>query len=71
MKDILSAMIEAVKLAKNEFCIFYVYQNENGNFDISPTLKSDWLFKAYPGGRKVISIAGKERMNENDLSCIN
>ena len=70
MKDILSAMVKAVRRAKMEFHIFYVYQNTNSEFFISSELSSKWLFKAYPGGRKVLSMAGKELLSLDELSTL-
>ena len=70
MKDILSVMATAVKLAELEFHIFYVYQNAKSEFFISSELSSNWLFKAYPGGRKVLSMAGRELLSLDELSAL-
>ena len=51
--DLLQAAKETVMLAKefNTPAYLYHWHNEYWN---------DWMFKAYPGGRKVLSIDGRE-----------
>lgn len=53
-----------VKQSKEENRLCYLYKNRIGNFTwgVSHQYWKDWLFKAYPGGRKVLSVEGTKLM---------
>jgi hypothetical protein len=53
-----NAMLDAVTMASETGRIYYIYKLINGGFGISRKIYPDWLFKAYPGGRKVLSPSG-------------
>jgi hypothetical protein len=56
---------EAMKMAENfavvDERLTYLYLGDFGYFT-THTYNEAWLFKVYPGGRKVLSIAGKEML---------
>lgn len=54
------AINETVKQAQEENRVCYLYKNRIGNFrwGVSAQYWDDWLFKAYPGGRRVLSVEG-------------
>jgi hypothetical protein len=56
------AMVEVVNMAKEHDRVCYLYQSRGGfcEFGASFLYWSDWLFKAYPGGRKQLSVKGNE-----------
>jgi len=68
---ILEAMAETARMAKADGKLFYLYKGGPGNatWGISAQYWKDWLFKAYPGGRKILSMAGKELV-EKERSAI-
>jgi hypothetical protein len=52
------ACIEAVKKAREHGTIFYVFDAPN-LWEILPSYRKDWLFQAYPGGRKILATEGR------------
>lgn len=58
------AMAETARMAKAEQKVMYLYQRRKGQFNwgLSATYWDDWLFKAYPGGRMVMSQLGKKHL---------
>jgi hypothetical protein len=59
-----NAMIETVVMAQKEFRLCYLYYTHD-EYSASFTYWHDWLFKAYPGGRKVLSTLGIKRMKSS------
>jgi hypothetical protein len=64
------AMAETVKQAQEENRLVYLYKNRIGNFKwgISAQYWDDWLFKAYPGGRKELSVSGTKLLQTQDVT---
>jgi hypothetical protein len=58
----LEAAASAVRMAKDVYKLCYVFEL-NGEYLISSEYVDNWLFAAYPGGRKILSIAGKKLQN--------
>lgn len=60
--NFLEACEETVKEAERHNKVAYLYKNRIGNFrwGVSHQYWDDWLFKAYPGGRKVMSVEGSK-----------
>jgi len=58
--NFLEACEETVKEAEHHNKVAYLYKNRIGNFrwGVSHQYLGDWLFKAYPGGRKILSVEG-------------
>ena len=55
------AMKEAIDTAVTEGRVLYVFSRSQGpGYYVSHRWAKGWLFRAYPGGRKVLSMAGKE-----------
>ena len=56
------AMDETAKHAEQEDRVMYLYKANGGNvrWNISFRYWDDWLFKAYPGGRKEVSVRGSK-----------
>ena len=52
-------MREAIDKAKESGRCHYVYEDVDG-LELSDTWQKDHLFRAYPGGRKILSIKGAE-----------
>lgn len=57
--DINDAMVDCVKKAKESGHLYYILSNGMGGFRLTRTRYHNWLFKAYPGGRKELSLTGK------------
>lgn len=59
------ACAETVRMSveRNQLMYLYKYKIGNSKWGISHRHWDDWLFKAYPGGRKVLSLKGKEEGN--------
>lgn len=57
------AMTRAINLARNTEKLLYVYER-NGEFEISNDYRRGWLFLAYPGGRKELSLAGAQMVEQ-------
>lgn len=63
--NIQEAMAEVVKMAAEKGRVCYLYPPAIGTgFRASFEYWNDWLFKAYPGGRKVLSVRGKKFTEE-------
>lgn len=52
------AMARAVEIAKEENRLIYLYKISGAGWGACPHYWPDWLFKAYPGGRTVLSPEG-------------
>ena len=48
----------AINQAREIGCAFYVHESPS-MWDVTAEYQRGWLFKAYPGGRKIVSTAGK------------
>ena len=59
---ILNAIRETKQRARESQRLLYLYFN--GQYTITPTYESDWLYKAYPGGRNQLSPRGKKKLEE-------
>lgn len=57
------AMATTIKTAKETDQLCYLYRVDN-QYVIANHYVEDWLFKAWPGGRKVLSMAGKQLAQE-------
>lgn len=67
MTTILEAMAETERIAKETGKLYYLYKNPGfGNFKwgISTQYWNDWLFRAYPGGRKILSSNGNRLVQD-------
>lgn len=56
-------MITVAKMAQDEGRVCYLFANgpiDNLRLEASHQYWHDWVFKAYPGGRKILSVKGKE-----------
>jgi len=62
------AMVEVVKMSQEQGRLCYLY-NHHGEYEASFTFWPDWLFKAYPGGRKQLSLEGT-RLFQQNRSCL-
>ena len=60
---ILEAMQKTIDEAKSSGCLCYLYERKAGYF-LSAKYWDDWLFQAYPGGRKILSKKGSELVQE-------
>lgn len=58
------AMVQVVTMAVQNNRLTYLYENRRGEFTASYKYWDDWLFKAYPGGKKILSVKGKKRLEE-------
>jgi hypothetical protein len=60
------AMAETVEMAKKENRICSLYLSKFGvhKYIASCSRWDDWLFRAYPGGRKSLSNAGKKHLKD-------
>jgi hypothetical protein len=60
------AMVDTVEEAKHydKVCYLYLVSGGHSEYGISFTYWDNWLFRAYPGGRKSLSMAGKKRLKE-------
>ena len=61
------AMVEVASMAKKENRICSLYKSKFGVYEFLASFSrwDDWLFRAYPGGRMVLSVAGKKRLEED------
>jgi hypothetical protein len=68
MSDMTRAMAQVVDMAIVGGRICYLYKRRSKySFQASYHYWNDWLFKAYPGGRKQLSIRGKELLSPDEL----
>ena len=60
------AMVEVVKMAKehDRICYLYLSKHPSDEYGASFLYWKDWLFRAYPGGRKSLSNAGKKHLKD-------
>lgn len=56
---ILRSMNEVAQMARDKGQICYLYKSSAGYF-ASFQYWGDWLFRAYPGGRKILSTEGRK-----------
>ncbi len=55
------AMAKAAKRAESENKLMYMYYgNQDDDWRVTERFWSDWLFRAYPGGRKELSAKGSQ-----------
>lgn len=65
------ACLEAVQKAREHNVVFYVYSAPT-HWQITPSSAgyfqegTHWLFRAFPGGRKELSIAGNHLLDQED-----
>ena len=63
------ACSSAVSRAKSTLSICRVYQSESGTFSVLSDKEAEsvtgWLFMAYPGGRKAMSLRGMSVEDES------
>jgi len=52
------AMKETVDCARVSGHCYYLFKSKSQGWLISAHYWNDWLFKAYPGGRKQLSVDG-------------
>lgn len=70
LTTIFDAMAETVKSAKRDGKLYYLYLRKSKGYRHDPVYFlshlywDDWLFKAYPGGRKILSIKGNDLVKE-------
>ena len=57
--NILETAKKAIKLSKELDRTIYMY-HWHGEYSVSIQYWNDWIFKVYPGGRRVLSIGGRE-----------
>jgi hypothetical protein len=59
------AISEAVRVAKEARQLCYVIERHDGDgYTTTFEYQKGWLFKAYPGGRKELSVRGNELVEE-------
>ena len=58
------AMVETARMAQNHGRCCYLYKFRNGTLNITHQVWNDWIFKAYPGGRKQLSVIGSKLLEE-------
>ena len=61
------AIVETKKMAKDKGKLCYIYDNPGvGNFKFKISFQnwSDWIFRAYPGGRTELSKEGADLAKE-------
>lgn len=56
---ILEAMQKTITEAKTSGNLCYLYEKDDGYW-VSTQYQKDWLFRAYPGGRKELSMRGSK-----------
>lgn len=49
---------------------FFVYDAPT-TWDVTASFRPGWLFRAYPGGRKVLSVEGTKLLQEDELPNAN
>jgi hypothetical protein len=64
------AITETANMARDSGRICYTYRILPGKFTFGASFKyySDWLFKAYPGGRTILSVLGKQYLDPRELA---
>lgn len=60
--NFIEACEEAKRLSEKNGVVFFV-KNGSTMWDISPNWKHGWMFKAYPGGRSILSVYGKDALD--------
>lgn len=60
------AMEDAEHEARRTGHVQYVYKTESGEIMIVQRYWHDWLFRAHPGGRKHLSVAGERELKEEE-----
>lgn len=67
MTTILEAMTKTEQMAKSDGKLYYLYRKSG--WQISAQYWNDWLFRAYPGGRKELSKRGVAAVQETHCLC--
>ena len=60
---ILEAMQKTIDEAKSSGRLCYLYERDSG-YLLSFHYHKDWLFQAYPGGRKILSNRGNKLVRD-------
>jgi hypothetical protein len=63
-----TAMVEVARMAVKEDRVCYLYFDKTKGFTASYIYWNNWLFKAYPGGRMVLSVNGKARLQVEEVT---
>ena len=58
------AMAMTAQAAKEDNHLYFLFKSKSQGWLCSAHYAEDWLFKAYPGGRKLLSFAGAKLMQE-------
>jgi len=56
----LRACLECKEGAKERGVRLLVLRDDEGELIISPKYSNGWLYQAYPGGRTILSLVGKD-----------
>lgn len=65
------AMIKTIDDAKIYGRRTYLYLFQDGRYEITTVyIDKNWLFCAFPGGRKILSVRGKEYYDQQYQSMI-
>jgi hypothetical protein len=56
---ILQAIKQATETAKHDGKIFFVYRLKDDSYIVTDHYSDDWIFKAYPGGKRILRVAIK------------
>lgn len=69
MTTVLGAMAETERMAKVKGELYYLYRYDGATWLVSDKYRDDWLFRAYPGGRKELSKRGVAVVQETHCLC--
>lgn len=58
------AMAMTAQTAKENNRLYFLTKSKSQGWLCSAHYTEDWLFKAWPGGRKILSVAGAKLMQE-------
>ena len=71
MKDLLDVFFDAcesaIEYSASSGYRYFVYRASETSFSGTPELREKWLFRAYPGGRKQLSLEGKNFLKEQGV----
>jgi hypothetical protein len=59
------AVVNAVRISKAQFEIAYIYEKEDGTFQVGTKYEEGWIFRAYPGGRTDASMRGAQLIQQS------
>lgn len=65
----LEACADAARMACRFSIVFYVYEYPTC-WRVTPTWEQGWLFKAFPGGMKIMTLEGAARLTPEQLSSL-